>query len=275
MVNGKLCGRRCLGTDYDRSKHETKEEDDEREEGAEAAKGIEWRGVVNGLDRKEPHTKKHGAPDVPGWPEMKQAQADESKRYEKRGKAMQARADGTEDMATVQLAHGEQVQGSHEQTDPCGAADGRKEQRAGVHAGVQEGVKKSQQQRHAEGDVGVIEICETRHEFRMNDSVEKGRNSEDEAHKRSRSAYIKEGAVGANGGADQDESAERANERRKGKEVRIAGADVMMSAGEEVAEFVSKKNGEQREREGEACKESGRMLVKEFICVGKLVERGS
>ena len=112
---------------------------------------------------------------------------------------MQARADGTQDMAAVQLADGEQVQGSHEQTNPCGAADGRKEQRAGVHAGVLEGVKKSQQQRHAEGDLGLVEIRETRHEFRMNDSVEKSRNGKDEAHKRARSANIKEGAIGTNG----------------------------------------------------------------------------
>jgi hypothetical protein len=115
---------------------------------------------------------------------MKKAQGDESKGHEKGGKAMQARADGTKDVAAVQLADREEVQGSHEQTDPCGTADGRKEKRAGVDAGVQEGLEKSQQQRHAEGDVGVIEIRETGHEFRMNDSVEKSRNGKDEAHER-------------------------------------------------------------------------------------------
>ncbi len=140
---------------------------------------------------------------------------------------------------------------------------------------MKEGVEKSHQQRHTEGDVGVIEIRETGHEFRMNDSVEKSRDGKDEAHERARSANIKKGAVGANGRADQDESAERANERRKREEVRIAGANVMMAAGEEVAEFVGKKNGEQREGEGEASKESGGMLVKKFVRVDKLVERGS
>ncbi|SRR6266852_636380 len=178
-------------------------------------------------------------------------------------------------MAAVQLADGEKVHGSHEQTDPCGAADGRKEQRAGVNAGVQEGVEKPLQQRHAEGDVGVIEIRETRHEFCMNDSVEKSWDGKNEAHKRARSANIKEGTVGADGGADQNESAERANERWKGKEVRIAGANVMVAAGEEVAEFMGKKNGEQRKGEGEAGEESGRMLVEKFVGVDKLVERGS
>jgi len=206
---------------------------------------------------------------------MKQAQGDESKRYKKGGKAMQARANGTEDMAAVQLTDWEQVHGSHEQADPCGAADGRQEKRAGINAGMQEGVEKSQQQRHAEGNVSVTEICKTRHEFRMNDSVEKSRNGKDEAHQRARSANIKEGAVGANGRADQNESAERANERWKGKEVRVAGANVMMAAGEEVAEFVGKKNGKQREGEGEARKKSGRMLVEKVVGVDKLVERSS
>src|SRR5712691_8356266 len=101
----------------------------------------------------------------------------------------------------------------------------------------------------------------------MNNSVEEGWDGEDETHKRARSANIKEGAVGANGGADQNESAERANERWKRKEVRIAGANMMMAAGKEVAEFVGKKNGKQRKGEGEARKKSGRMLVKKFVRV--------
>jgi len=75
-------------------------------------------------------------------------------------------------MAAVQLTDREQIHGSHEQTDPCGAADGWKEKRAGVHAGMHDGVEKSQQHRHAEGDVGVIKVRKARHEFCVNDSVE-------------------------------------------------------------------------------------------------------
>jgi len=48
----------------------------------------------------------------------------------------------------------------------------------------------------------------------------------------------------------------------------------MIAAGEEVAEFVGKKNGEQREGEREAREESRGMLVKKFVGVDKLVERG-
>ena len=109
----------------------------------------------------------------------------------------------------------------------------------------------------------------------MNDSIEEGWDGEDEADEWARSAHIEKRAVGANGGANQDESAERADERRKRKKVRIAGANVVMAAGEEVAEFVGKKNSEQREGEGEAGEESGRMLVEKFVGVNKLVERGT
>ena len=49
----------------------------------------------------------------------------------------------------------------------------------------------------------------------------------------------------------------------------------MMAAGKEVTEFVGKKNGEQREGEREARKESGRMLVEKFVRADKLIERGS
>jgi len=49
---------------------------------------------------------------------------------------------------------------------------------------------------------------------------------------------------------------------------------VMMAASEEVAEFVGKKNGEQREGEGEARKESGGVLVEKFVSADEFVERG-
>jgi hypothetical protein len=155
-------------------------------------------------------------------------------------------------MAAIQLANREQVHGRYEQTDPCGAADGRQEKRTGIDAGMHDGVEKSQQQWHAKGDIGMIQICETRHEFRVKNSIEESRDGEDEPHERTGGANIEEGAVGANRGANQDESAESANERRKGKEIRIAGANVVMAASEEVAEFMGEKNGEQREGERKA-----------------------
>jgi hypothetical protein len=155
-------------------------------------------------------------------------------------------------MTAIQLANWEQVHGRYEQTDPCGAADGRQEKRTGIDGGMHDGVEKPQQQWHAKGDVGMTEVRETWHEFRVKDSIKEGGDGKDEPHERTRGANIEKGAVGANRGANQDESAEGANERREGKEIGIAGANVVMAASEEVAEFMGEKNGEQREGERKA-----------------------
>ncbi len=55
----------------DGGQHETEEKDDKSEEGAETANRVERLGIVNGRDTKQTHTKKHGTPDVPRLPEMK------------------------------------------------------------------------------------------------------------------------------------------------------------------------------------------------------------
>ena len=54
----RLGRRRCLGTNQDGRQHETQEEDDKCEEGAEAANGIERLGVVNGRDAQKAHSEK-------------------------------------------------------------------------------------------------------------------------------------------------------------------------------------------------------------------------
>jgi hypothetical protein len=205
---------------------------------------------------------------------MKQTQRDEGKRYEKRCNAMQPRTYRTKDVAAVQLADGEEVHRSYEQADPCGAADGREKQRAGVGAGMNDGVEKSQEQWRAKDDIHVLEVSETGHKFRVKNSVKESGDGKDETHKRTRSADVKECAVGTKRRTNQNESAEGANERGKRKEVRIAGANVMMAAREEVAELVGKKNGEEGEGEGETGEESGGMLVEEFVGADEFVDRG-
>ena len=52
----------------------------------------------------------------------------------------------------------------------------------------------------------------------------------------------------------------RADQRWEGNEVRISGMDVMVAAGEVVAEFMNEQDGEQSEREGQAA-ERARMDV--------------
>lgn len=120
----------------------------------------------------------------------------------------------------------------------------------------------------------MLEVRETGHKFRVKDSIEESGNREDETDEWAGCADVEECTVGAKRRTNQDESAERSDERREGKKVRIAGANVMMTAGEEVAEFVGKKNGEEREGEGETGEESGRVPVEKFVGANEFVDRG-
>jgi hypothetical protein len=106
----------------------------------------------------------------------------------------------------------------------------------------------------------------------MKDAVHQGGEGEDEADERAGSADVEEGASGANGGAHENESAECADEGRKGNEERIAGVDMVVTAGEEMAEFVGEKNGEKSGGEGKACKKGGGILVEEREGAEELVE---
>ena len=74
----------------------------------------------------------------------------------------------------------------------------------------------------------------------------------DEAGQRSGDPDIEQHALGIDGGADADEGAEGADERRRGQEIRQAGVHAVVHAGEVVAEFVRQQDGQQRERERQA-----------------------
>ena len=86
----------------------------------------------------------------------------------------------------------------------------------------------------------------------MKNAVEKCRNCEDESDERSGGADVKEGARGANGRTQKNKRAEGSDERRERNEKRIAGANVMMTAGEKMAQFVSEKNRKERSGKGQA-----------------------
>ena len=75
---------------------------------------------------------------------------------------------------------------------------------------MEDGVQETKQKRSAVNEFGVGGVSKARDEFGMEDAVEKSGNGEDETDKRAGSADIKQGAVGEDGGADQDESAEGA-----------------------------------------------------------------
>src|SRR2546430_17405581 len=124
-----------------------------------------------------------------------------------------------------------------------------KQERAGGNAGMQPGRKETQRKRSAEGEVDVSRVVKAGNDSRMEGAVGKGGNRQKESHKRTGGAYVKQGPSGANRRTNQNKCAERAHQRREGNEKRIAGADVMITAGEKKAGPMSPQNGEQGEGE--------------------------
>ena len=108
----------------------------------------------------------------------------------------------------------------------------------------------------------------------MQDAENQRGDGDDETDQRADGADVKQCASGADGRAHQNESAERADQRGKGNEERIAGVNVVMAAGEKMAEFMSQQNSEQREGEGQAGEQRGGMLVEERVGVEEFGERG-
>jgi len=109
----------------------------------------------------------------------------------------------------------------------------------------------------------------------MKNSIKKRGDSKNKTDERTGSTDVEEGAVGSNGRAHENESTKSANERRQGNEEGIAGADVMIAASKEMAEFVSKKNREQGEGKRESVNESRGMTIKKREVVQKLMDGGN
>lgn len=96
-----------------------------------------------------------------------------------------------------------------------------------------------QQKRRAVNQLRVRRIGKPGHHSGMQNSVDQGRNREDEAHDGSGSAYVKQGAIGAHRRANQNECAKCAGEVGEGNKKRIAGVESMIAAGKEVSQFMS------------------------------------
>lgn len=128
---------------------------------------------------------------------------------------------------------------------------------------MEDGVQKSQKQWRAVDDLGVGGVGEAGNELGMEDAVEESGNGEDETDEWAGSAHVKQGAVCEDGGANQDESAEGAVQVGEGNEKRVGGANMVVTAGEKMAEFMGEENEEKSKCERETCGEAEGVLVKE------------
>lgn len=185
---------------------------------------------------------------------------------------MEADVDGAEDVAAIELSGGEEVQRSGKKADPGGATDGMEEKHVGVGAGMNQTSEETKQDWSAEDYLGVRGIDDAGNDFGVQEAEEQSGNGEKKADERAGGADIEEGASGADGRTDHDESTEGADEGREGNEERIAGMDVMVAAGEEVAEFVGEENGQERGGERHAGEKTKRILVEEGEGAEEIVE---
>lgn len=175
-------------------------------------------------------------------------------------------------MTAVQLGNGKEIERSRKQTDPGGAADGRQQEKVGSDAGMQEKIEKTQQERSAKHELSARWIGESGNELGVEHTIEECRDSEKEAYERARSADIEQRPMGADRRADEDEGTESANQRGEGNKKWIAGTNVMIAAGEEMAEFMRKKNAQQGKGERQAGDERCGMFVKEGEGAEQFVE---
>lgn len=231
-VKGKL-----RGSDWRR--HEAKNKHEESKDGAEFTIRIERRGIVNRSGAEKTQAEEKRGPHKPAMPEEK-AERQQANGQEKGNDVVAARAEGTENVAAIELASRQKIEGGGEEADPGSAPDRMNQKIADGGVRVKHGCEEAHNQRHAEDDVRVR--GEAGNDLCVQHTKGKRRKSKNEADQRTGSADIEQGTGGANGRADQNKSAERADERGRGNEERIAGTDVMMTAGEDMAEFVGEQN---------------------------------
>jgi hypothetical protein len=252
--------------------HEAEDEDDQRDDGAEAAGGVEWLGVEDGDEAEEADDEEERAPNVPAGPEMKRGERDEDEWKDPRRVAVKARAQRAEDVAAVELRGGEEIERSGEEADPGGAAYRMKKNVRDRRVGIKKRGESAEDERRAEDGADVIWIGEAWHNFGVKYAEDECRDGDDEADERSGGADVEESAPRADRGADHDEGAEGADQRWEGNEIGIRGMDVMVSASEVVAELVNEQNAEKRQSEGESADERERMLVEKCEGVEEFIE---
>ncbi len=185
---------------------------------------------------------------------------------------METRTDRAENVASIQLARGEEIKRGGEEADPCGPADGVQQESGWRRARMKQAGEKTQQERSAEDDVDVRGVRYTGDDPSMEDAIDERGDGEDKTDKRAGGADIKKGTVRTNGRAHKDKSAKSADERREGNEKRIAGANVVVAASEKVTELMGEKNGEQSDSEREAREQSGGIFVEESEGAEELVD---
>src|SRR5580658_3111339 len=219
----------------------------------------------------ESQRQKQNGPRKPS-PPAKDRERHKPQRDSQRDPRVPAAIERVENVSAIQLARGDQIERSRKQSYPRRAADGMKYEIACGDAWLEQRKKQTEGQRRAEvhdgSDFGAGDYFGVRHAERER------RNRENESDKRAGDANIEQRAARGNRRADSDERAERADQRRRGNEVRIARIDAVCTAREKVAEFMREQDAEQRECEWNAGGEEAGMSEQFYIERKKYIEVG-
>jgi hypothetical protein len=186
---------------------------------------------------------------------------------------MSAPTKGTKNVTAIELARGQEIERGCEEPDPGGAADRVEEEVACVDAGMKDGCEEAQDKRNAEDDLGMSGIRESRNNSGVKNSIKERGNGQEEADERARRANVEQGARGANRGSDEDKGAKSADERGSRYEERVAGANVVMAASEEMAKLMRQKNCHERQGEWEAAQKGGGMAIEKCKGANELIDR--
>src|SRR5260370_39284894 len=117
--------------------------------------GVERRGIMNGRGTKRTHAEQERSPNVPALPETKEPQRNKNKRKKDGKETVSARVERTQNVATVQLGHGQEIERSSDKADQRGAATRMKRECAGANAGMHGGNGETRQHFSADGRVDV------------------------------------------------------------------------------------------------------------------------
>lgn len=115
---------------------------------------------------------------------------------------MSARADGTDDVSTVELADGKKIKSGSEQSNPCSAANGMEEQVRGMRVWLDDRSHQFQDEWHTKDDIRIWVERERWNHTGVKNTISERWKGEQKSNKRAGSANIKQCPRRANGGTD-------------------------------------------------------------------------
>ena len=147
-----------------------------------------------------------------------------------------------QNVPTVELSGGKQVERGSEESYPGRPADGSQEKGTVRNPRPQASLQEPLDERPAERHRRLR--SSNGNYFRCGDGCRERRHGDQEADQRSGQSHVKKSASVNDGGADANKRTQRADQRGRGQKERVGGMDSVVAAGKEVAQFVSQEDAQ-------------------------------